>query len=105
MKYPASLLTPFLATLSQDVPLGSRRHPRVSILSTLLSACASIACALLKSLASLFVTPFLYFQSVADCKKPGGGGGTSCPNPSRKIGPTWPPLTTFKINTCKSVTK
>jgi hypothetical protein len=76
MKYPASLLTSFLATLSQDVPLGSRRHPRVSILSTLLSACASIACALLKSLASLFATPFLYFQSVADsfCKKPGWVG-------------------------------
>src|SRR5258708_9109551 len=66
MKYPTGPLTPSLAALPQDVSLCSRRHPLVSIPSTLLSVCASIACTLLKSLASLFATPILCFQSLAD---------------------------------------
>src|SRR5258708_33276481 len=74
MKYHIGPLTPSLAALPQDVPLCSRRHPLVSIASTLLSACASIACTLLKSLASLFATPILCFQSLADSFTKIGGG-------------------------------
>src|SRR5260221_3701654 len=66
MKYPARSLTPSLATLPQDVPLCSPRHLLVSIPFPVLSTCKSTACALLNSLASLFATPFLCFQLLAD---------------------------------------
>src|ERR1700730_15441177 len=76
MKYPPAPLTPSLATLPQNVRLGFSCPSLVSITSTVLSVCASIACALLNSLASLFATPVLYFQSFVDSfvKTPGGGG-------------------------------
>jgi hypothetical protein len=66
MKYSPAPLTPSPATLPQNVPLCSRCHSLVSIPLNVLSACTSIACALLNSLASLFATPLLCFQSFAD---------------------------------------
>jgi hypothetical protein len=75
MKYPARSLTPSLATLPQDVPLCSPRHLLVSIPFPVLSTCKSTACALLNSLASLFATPFLCFQLLADSFAKRGGGG------------------------------
>jgi hypothetical protein len=65
MKYPPAPLTPFLAAL-----LCIRR--RIHILSEpepkgldRLTPSTSVACSLLKSLASLFPPRFLYFQSLA----------------------------------------
>src|SRR5260221_11064082 len=75
MKYPARSLTPSLATLPQDVPLCSPRHLLVSIPFPVLSTCKSTACALLNSLASLFATPFLCFQLLADSFAKRGGVG------------------------------
>src|SRR5260370_23055379 len=76
MKYPASHLTPFLATLLQEP-----RHPfRCQLLPSRtgqgLSAGASSACALLNSLVALFSTPILCFQRLAHsfAKTPGGWG-------------------------------
>jgi hypothetical protein len=66
MKYPPAPLTLCLATLLQNLPLCSRCHSLLSIPSAVLSVCPSIACALLNSLASLFATPILCFQSFTD---------------------------------------
>jgi hypothetical protein len=77
MKYPAAQLTPFLPS-----PLCIRRRMHILTeqrdlkdLDPTLSA--SIACRLLKSLASLFPSPFLYFQSfAASFRKTPGVWGT-----------------------------
>src|SRR5260370_930124 len=78
MKYPASRLTPFLAALPSKARISFHYRSLISHQGTRLSAYVSIACSLLNSLASLFATPSLYFQSFADSfvKTPGGGGGT-----------------------------
>ena len=65
MKYPPAPLTPFLASPPRirrrtHIP-NEQREPKDH--QPTLSA--SIACRLLNSLASLFSTPFLYFQSLA----------------------------------------
>jgi hypothetical protein len=78
MKYPAAQLTPFLPS-----PLCIRRRMHILTeqrdlkdLDPTLSA--SIACRLLKSLASLFPSPFLYFQSfAASFRKTPGVWGTA----------------------------
>jgi len=76
MKYPPALLTPFLAALPHKATISFRSRSLISQQGTPLSAHASIACSLLNSLASLFATPSLYFQSFADsfAKTPGVGG-------------------------------
>src|SRR5258708_2671207 len=90
MKYAARSLTPSLATLPQDVPLCSPRHLLVSIPFPVLSTCKSTACALLNSLASLFATPFLCFQLLADsfAKRGGGWGVPSLSRHSPLVAPT-----------------
>ena len=65
MKYPPAPLTPFLAS-----PMVMRRRTHIPNEQRELkdhqpTLSASIACRLLKSLASLFSIPYLYFQSVA----------------------------------------
>jgi hypothetical protein len=79
MKYPPTLLTPFLAALPSKAPISFRSRSLISQQGTPLSAHASIACSLLNSLASLFATPSLYFQSFEDSfvKTPGGGGAVT----------------------------
>ena len=76
MKYPPAPLTPFLASPPRirrrtHIPNEQRelKHHRPTL-------SASMGCRLLKSLASLFSTPFLYFQSLAAsfARIPGGGG-------------------------------
>jgi hypothetical protein len=65
MKYPASQLTPFSATLPQKAPLPANRHSLVPRTAQPLNARASIACALLKALVALFSAPVLCFQRLA----------------------------------------
>ncbi len=65
MKYPPAPLTPFLAS-----PPRIRRRTQIlndqrELKDYQPTLSASIACRLLNSLASLFSTPFLYFQSLA----------------------------------------
>jgi hypothetical protein len=128
MKYPAAPLTPFLPS-----PLCIRRRMHILTEQRELkdhqpTLSASIACRLLKSLASLFPSPFLYFQSFAAsfCKTPGVWGTvflcdtsahsrhtpevcTHAPFPfftshqSRVTSHV--PVSTFRMNTCKSVSK
>src|SRR5882724_3237743 len=76
MKYPPAPLTPFLAS-----PLSIPRRTHIPNEQRELkdhqpTLSASIACRPLNSLASLFSTPFLYFQSLAASfrKTPGVGG-------------------------------
>jgi hypothetical protein len=77
MKYPPALLTPFLAALPQKAPISFHCSSLISHQGTPLSAHTSIACSLLNSLAALFATPVLCFQSFADSfAKTGGYGGT-----------------------------
>jgi hypothetical protein len=78
MKYPPALLTPFLAALPSKAPISFHYRSLISHQGTPLSAYASIACSLLNSLASLFATPFLYFQSFADSFVKTGGVGVPC---------------------------
>ncbi len=75
MKYPPAPLTPFFASLPLTRPHRFLRHARPSRTAQVLSAGASIACALLNSLASLFAAAVLYFQSFAHsfAKYPGYG--------------------------------
>ena len=80
MKYPPAPLTPFLAALPQKAPISFRSRSLISQQGTPLSAHASIACSLLNSLASLFATPSLYFQSFADSFVKTPGGGVPCAN-------------------------
>src|SRR5260221_5419838 len=102
MKYPVSHLTPSLATLPQDVPLRSPRHLLASIPSPALSSYKSTACALLNSLASLFATPSLCFQSFADSfAKIGGVGGCPAPLPATRLpreGPLGHALCCLRMN-------
>ncbi|SRR6266404_1483510 len=63
MKYAASRLTPFLAALPSKARISFHYRSLISHQGTRLSAYVSIACSLLNSLASLFATPSLYFQS------------------------------------------
>src|SRR6266849_1737444 len=65
MKYPPAPLTPFFTSLPLTRPHRFLRHARPSRTAQVLSAAASIACALLNSLASLFAAAVLYFQSLA----------------------------------------
>src|SRR5437899_10667340 len=80
MKYPPAPLTPFLAP-----PPRIRRRTHIPNEQRELkdhqpTLSASIACRLLKSLASLFSTPFLYFQSLAaSFRKTPGVWGTVFP--------------------------
>ena len=76
MKYPPAPLTPFLAS-----PPRIRRRTHIPNEQRELNdhqptLSASMGCRLLKSLASLFSPPFLYFQSLAAsfARIPGGGG-------------------------------
>src|SRR6267378_5314006 len=76
MEYLPDPLTPFLAS-----PLSIRRRTHIPNEQRELkdhqpTLSASMGCRLLKSLASLFSTPFLYFQSLAAsfARIPGGGG-------------------------------
>ena len=85
MKYPPAPLTLCLATLLQNLPLCSRCHSLLSIPPPVLSTCKSIACALLNSLASLFATPFLCFQSFADSFAKTGGWGCPAPFPATRL--------------------
>jgi len=75
MKYPPAPLTPFFTSLPLTRPHRFLRHARPSRTAQVLSAAASIACALLNSLASLFAAAVLYFQSLAHsfAKHPGYG--------------------------------
>ena len=75
MKYLPAPLTPFFLSLPLKHPHCFLRHARPSRTSQVLSAGASIACALLNSLASLFAAAVLYFQSFAHsfAKYPGYG--------------------------------
>jgi hypothetical protein len=128
MKYPPAPLTPFLAS-----PLCIRRRMHILTEQRELkdhrpTLSASIACRLLvtlslegQSLASLFPSPFLYFQAFAASfrKTPGVWGtvflgDTSAfsaslyPEPRRERYPLpsfVARLSTFRINTCKSVSK
>ncbi len=75
MEYPPAPLTPFFTSLPLTRPHRFLRHARPSRTAQVLSAAASIACALLNSLASLFAAAVLYFQSLAHsfAKHPGYG--------------------------------
>jgi hypothetical protein len=75
MKYPPAPLTLFFASLPLTRPHRFLRHARPSRTAQALSAGASIACALLNSLASLFAAAVLSFQSFARsfAKCPGCG--------------------------------
>ena len=106
MKYTSAPLTPFLATLPQDAPVGSPRHSLVSNSTPLLSICASIACALLNSLAALFSTAVVCFQSFADsfAKTPGVGVlFANAPAPQFRLAPVFknlqipPPATSISM--------
>jgi hypothetical protein len=75
MKYPPAPLTPFVAALPQKAPISFRSRSLISHQGAPLSVHASIACSLLNSLASLFATPLLCFQSFADSFVKTGGVG------------------------------
>src|ERR1700739_2302682 len=76
MKYPPAPLTPFLAALCirRTMRILSEQRERKDLDPLTLST--SIPCALLNSLASLFATPLVCFQSLAAsfAKIPGVGG-------------------------------
>src|SRR5258706_8291111 len=75
MECPASPANPFSSDTYVEKRPSISCHPRFSISAAALSSSSSRACRLLKSLASLFATPLVCFQSVADslCKTPGVG--------------------------------
>jgi hypothetical protein len=75
MKYPPGPLTPFLPSLPQTALSSSDLPPRAIHIAISLSDGASVPCALLNSLGSLFPNAFLSFQSFAAsfCKTPGAG--------------------------------
>jgi len=83
MKYPASHLTPSVATLRQDPPGSCHSHSPNSHTAKALSCTTSIVCRLLKSLASLFEPAVVCFQGLAASfrKTPGWGclGRLGCP--------------------------
>jgi hypothetical protein len=76
MKYPAAPPTPFLAALPQKTRVPFRSQLLPSRTAQALSVRTTIACSLLKSLASLFASPVLCFQWLAASfhKTPGGVG-------------------------------
>jgi|ERR1700719_2665740 len=78
MKYPPALLTAFLAALPQKAPISFGSRSLISQQGTPLSADAAIACSLLNSLACLFATPLLCFQSLAASFAKIGGMGVLC---------------------------
>src|SRR3981189_3127550 len=75
MKYPPAPLTPFLASTPRIRRRTHILNEQRELKDHQPTLRASIACRLLKSLASLFSIPFLYFQSLAASfrKTPGGG--------------------------------
>jgi hypothetical protein len=126
MKYQPAPLSPSLAALPQRAPTSFRDRLLTSHSGAPLSRHASIACRLLESLASLFPSPFLYFQSfAASFRKTRGVWGTvflcdtsahSRRTPEVCTHAPFPfftshqsrvtshvPVSTFRINTCKSV--
>jgi hypothetical protein len=85
MKYSPAPLTPFLAALCirRRMPILNEQRERKDLDPLTLST--SIACALLNSLAALFATPLICFQSLADsfAKIPGVGyPGRFCGTPA-----------------------
>ena len=89
MKYSPAPLTPSFATLPQNPPRLFRYHSPVSYAAQTLNTYASIACALLNSLAALFATPILCFQSLAASFAKYRGVG--CPG-TQTMASMWPYL-------------
>ena len=78
MKYPPAPLTPFLASPPRNRRKTQFPNEQRELKDHQPTLSASIACRLLNSLASLFSTPFLYFQSLAaSFRKTPGVWGTA----------------------------
>ena len=82
MKYPNSPLTPSFATLPQNPPHRLHHPSLIPCTPKALNAYASIACALLNSLATLFSFAVVCFQELAHsfAKTPGVGWGVPLRN-------------------------
>jgi len=113
MKYPASPLTPFLASLPQNFPDCSLPHSRVSRIAQAVSARVSMSCALLNSLVALFSTAVVCFQEFARSFAKTPGVGVPRPQLRSSCDGSQPwltelhnfgaPVNTFRINTCTNV--
>ena len=97
MKYPPAPLTPFLAALPQNAPPSFRCHRPVAETRKPRSCVSSTAWPLLISLASLFATPPLSFQSFTASFLKTPGVGVSGRKPGERQRPSrFPRLTSHQ---------
>src|SRR5258705_6249291 len=102
MKYPPAPLTPFFASpprIGRRTHIPNEQHELKDHQPTL---SASIACRLLNSLASLFSTPFLYFQSLAASFRKTPGCGVPCFPATPPRSPRLPAVTRLCVIICSS---